>query len=151
MISEMYGSVLHPLVDIREDSEPRSQQPDPAMPLPHDCAFAPPDYDARPVLSRPWEQFGEPEQDRSDVPIFGRGYGFPTFTGTGFDPGAVAGLAAYLSIQTLFAGEPKAYPDSPANLINWSNRGAEAGNFPVVEHHMVVRQKQCRQCQRQIQ
>lgn len=96
-----------------------------------------------------WEQFGQPEKDPSDAPLYARGCGFPTFTGTGFDATAVAGLAARLSIQTLLAEETDAYPGSQANLINWSSRGAEMGSFPAIEHHNVLQQKQCRICQKQ--
>lgn len=98
-------------------------------------------------LMHSWEQFGSPQKDPSETELYARGCGFPTFTGTGFDAAAVAELTARFTVQTLLAGEPNGYPDSPFNLINWSSRGAEAGMFPEIKHFNVNRQEQCRICQ----
>jgi len=99
-------------------------------------------------LAYRWEGYPSPQQDPSDTPVYARGCGFPTFLGTGFDAGAVANLAVRLTVQTLLAGTPSAYADTPANLINWSSRGPEAGEYPVVEHFRVPRHEQCPTCQR---
>lgn len=98
-------------------------------------------------LTHSWEQFGQPQEDPSEADLYARGCGFPTFTGTGFDAAAVAGLAARLTVQTLLADYPGGYPDSPFNLINWSNRGPGLGAFPQIEQFNVVRRNQCRICQ----
>jgi hypothetical protein len=98
-------------------------------------------------LTHSWEQFSSPQQDPSETDLYARGCGFPTFTGTGFDAAAVAGLAARFAVQTLLAGKPDGYPDSPFNLINWSSRGSKAGMFPEIENFNVDRQEQCRICQ----
>lgn len=93
-----------------------------------------------------WEQFGEPRQDPSEISLFGRGCGFPTFTGTGFDAAAVSSLAARLAVQTLLGGLPGAYPESPFNLINWSSRGPRMEALPMIEQFEVPRQERCRIC-----
>ena len=98
-------------------------------------------------LTHSWEQFSSPQQGPSETDLYARGCGFPTFTGTGFDAAAVAGLTARFAVQTLLARQPDGYPDSPFNLINWSSRGAEAGMFPEIENFNVGRQEQCRICQ----
>lgn len=98
-------------------------------------------------LRHSWKQFAQPQEDPSDASLYVRGCGFPTFTGTGFDAAAVAGISARLVVQTLLAGHSSSYPDSLFNLINWSSRGPSLGMFPQIEQFNVVRQDQCRICQ----
>jgi len=64
---------------------------------------------------------GEVSYDIDEQPLYVRGCGFPTFTGTGFDSGIIANLATRFAVQTPLTGGEDAYPDATYNLINWNN------------------------------
>lgn len=85
--------------------------------------------------------------DPSAEPVFARGCGFASFTGTGFDIEAVANLITRLAIQSLTAGEANAYPQTPENLLTWNNRGADCNTYPSIAHSSVPRQDDCWTCQ----
>jgi molybdopterin/thiamine biosynthesis adenylyltransferase len=93
-----------------------------------------------------WDQFPSPQEDPSETPLYARGCAHPTFTGTGFDAGAVANLAVRFAVQTILDRSPEAYPDTGANLITWSSRGPEDALYPKIEHSIVPRQEQCSTC-----
>jgi molybdopterin/thiamine biosynthesis adenylyltransferase len=95
-------------------------------------------------------EFAPPPSDPADVPLYARGCGLPTFTGTGFDAAAVAGLATRLSVQTLLKeGGGATYPDAGGNLLHWGSRGEATGlDWPRVEQFTVEPDARCRVCHR---
>lgn len=76
---------------------------------------------------------GKESFDPNELPLYVRGCGYPTFTGTGFDAGAIANLATRFAVQTLLRDDTVGYPDAPYNLITWNSRGEFAGDFPSIE------------------
>ncbi|HEX8163590.1 MAG TPA: ThiF family adenylyltransferase [Pyrinomonadaceae bacterium] len=91
----------------------------------------------------------EPDSDPDAPAVYGRGCGFPSFTGTGFDIASISLLATRLAVQTLLRDETGGYPDAPYDHIVWQNRADGAARLPEISHHESTRIEECRACGRE--
>lgn len=82
-----------------------------------------------------------------ELGVFAPGCDQPTFTGTTYETGMVANLAAWMAVETLLAGSP-GREDFKGDYIRWSGRDREGVPAPLTEVLPTIIAEDCPLCQR---